>query len=114
MAVSKKGSRKIVVENHEFRWRATGNDGWVTVVIWPIENDDSRVVGTTEYHHDWVEGDDGSYSSKSQAIVTNRIIREVILHVGIKIILNGHGQIDIGAIENIYDFKKTVRSNNAI
>ena len=73
MAVNKKGSRKIVVENHEFRWRATGNDGWITVVIWPVENDSSRVVGTTEYHHDWVKINEDQYSSNSQIVVTNEL-----------------------------------------
>ncbi len=111
MAVSKKGSRKIVLEGHEFRWRATGNDGWITVVIWPVENENFKIVGKTEYHHDWVEAEEGVRSSNSQIVVTNRMIKEVILHVGIKEILQGHGQKDIGAIEKIYDFNDAVRSH---
>lgn len=39
MAINKKGSRKIVVENKEFRWRAMGSDT-ISVVIWPIDNED--------------------------------------------------------------------------
>ncbi|TQV71129.1 hypothetical protein FLL45_22655 [Aliikangiella marina] len=110
MAVNKKGSRKIVVDEHEFRWRATGNDGWITVVIWSSENSDCRVVGTTNYHHDWKKVDEERWSSNSQAIVTNRVVREVILHVGTKEILEGRGQINIGEIEQVFDFDNAVRN----
>ncbi len=110
MAVSKKGSRKIVVDDTEFRWRATGNDDWISVVIWPVENDDSRIVASIGYHHDMVKIGDGHWASEGQIVVTNRIIREVVLHVGIQKLLGGHSQINIGAIEDIFDVKNGVRS----
>ena len=110
MAVNKKGSRKIVVDDREFRWRATGNDGGISVIIWPTENDSSRVVGKIDYHNDWRKLNEGHSSSKSQLIVTNRIIREVILKIGSEKILNNRGQINIGAIEEIYDIKNAVRN----
>ena len=110
MAVNKKGSRKIVVENHEFRWRATGNDDWISIVVWPNDNENSRVVADARYHHDWKKTAEGHYISNSQAIITNRIIREVILHVGVRKIVDGTGQLHLGAIEKFYDFKKAIRS----
>ncbi len=37
MAINKKGSRKIIIEDKEFRWRATGNDT-ISIVIWAVDN----------------------------------------------------------------------------
>lgn len=110
MAINKKGSRKIVVDDVEFRWRASGNDGWITVIIWQNANDNSKVVGDVKYHHDWHEVGEGQFSSRSQLTVTNRMIREIILSVGVKEILTNKGQINIGSIEKIYDVKNAVRS----
>lgn len=110
MALSKKGSRKIMVDDHEFRWRATGNDGWISVVIWPAENDDCRIVSSIKYHNDWKKTDEGEYSSKSQIVVTNRMIRTIILHYGVHELLQHSGQINLTAIEDIYDVSQAVRS----
>jgi len=35
---SQKGSRRIVVRAVEYRWRATGNDGYISIGIWPANN----------------------------------------------------------------------------
>ncbi len=73
MALSKKGSRKIVVENTEFRWRATGNDGWITIAIWPTDKDSVRLIGTFLYHEEYsIEKDDkGAYKrTKGQILIT--------------------------------------------
>lgn len=75
MAIGKKGSRNINVEGHDFKWRASGNDGWVTVVLWPVKNEDSRIVASIDYHHDMKEVGEGHYTSQSQLVVTNRVIR---------------------------------------
>lgn len=111
MTINKKGSRKIIVEDHEFRWRVTGSDNSITVVIWANGNDDCRVIGSADYHHDWRKINEGHYSSDSQAIITNRIIKKIILHVGTKRMTESKGHIDIGSIEEIYDFEEAVRSH---
>ncbi|WP_223788200.1 hypothetical protein [Marinicella meishanensis] len=109
MAINKKNSRKIAVEGHDFRWRASGNDGWITVVVWPITNEDSRAVASVGYHHDFYRVSEGHYSSRSQLVVTNRMIRALILHTGVEVLLNNHGQIDVGHIEEFYDVENAVR-----
>ena len=103
MAVSKKGSRKIVVDNSEFRWRATGNDGWISLVVWPVENENSRLVGSVEYHSTLRNNGDGSYTSLDQVVITNKVVREIILHYGVEKIISNTGQIDMGSIEDIID-----------
>jgi hypothetical protein len=65
-----KGSRRIVVNGVEYRWRATGDDGYITVGIWPANNIGAYIRGTLRYHEE--AGD--------QIVVTNRIVRRVIEH----------------------------------
>jgi len=110
MAVCKKGSRNISVDNHDFKWHAIGNDGWVSIVLWSVNNKDSRVVASIDYHHDMKQVGEGHISSLSQLIVTNRIIREIILHIGIEKILGNHGQLNIGRVEEFYDISNALRS----
>ena len=49
MTISKKESRNITVDGHEFKWRATGSDGGISIVVWPVKNDDSRVIAHVGY-----------------------------------------------------------------
>lgn len=90
--------------------QCTGNDNIITIVIWPKENENSRLVGNISYHHDWIKSDNNSYFSNSQLIVTNRIIREVILHFGVQKITNNRGQMNVGSIEEIDDVDDTLRN----
>lgn len=110
MAVNRKGSWKIVVDGHEFRWRATGNDDIVTLVVWPVENEGSKLIARAGYHHDWKDNGDGSFTSRSQAVITNRVVRAVILKYGADRLLRNKGQIDAGQIEDIFDMTRAVRS----
>ena len=53
--------------------------------------------------------EDFSFSG-SQVVVTNRVIREVILHVGLLKLLSDGGRLDVGDIEDFCDITKAVRS----
>ena len=76
---SRKGSRRIVVEEVEYRWKATGNDGYILIGIWPTNKIGPFIVGNTRYHETWIKKDDGSLTSAgNQIIVTNRLIRRII------------------------------------
>ena len=112
MAVSKKGSRKIIVNGIEFRWNATGNDGWITVIIWPADRDTIKITGEFGYHDEYMNVPDergACAKTKGQIIITNRVIREVIEHVGIENILNLKGQLNLGNLEDIYDINNALR-----
>ena len=111
MAISKKGSRKIVVNCIEFRWKVTGNDGWITVVIWPVERDTVKITGKFGYHDEYINVLDerGTYVKTKGLIITNRVIRQVIEHVGIENVLNFKGQISLGNLEEIYDINNALR-----
>ena len=83
MAVSKKKSHRIEVDGVEYRWRATGNDGWISLTVWPDGRDGPPITGNFKYHETWVENgrtDHGPcYSSLGdQIVITNRLVRRVI------------------------------------
>lgn len=112
MAVSKKGSKKIIVENTEFRWSVTGNDGWISIVIWPVDKDSVKLVGSFQYHDEYINVPDerGAYlKTKGQIIITNRVIRQIIIQVGLDKIFNSKGQINLGHLENFYNIKDALR-----
>ena len=110
MAVNKKGSRRIEIDGTEFRWRATGNDGWISIVVWPAENDRSRLVGSVDYHQEAREANDGHYTLHHQIVVTNRLIRRLILHFGIEELLAANQQINVGRLEDLIDVGDAVRA----
>jgi hypothetical protein len=78
---SQKGSRRIVVGCVEYRWRATGNDGFISIGIWPTNNVGPFIKGDLRYHETWIDNGDASWSSAgNQIVITNRIIRRIIEH----------------------------------
>lgn len=112
MAISKKGSRKIIVDNVEFRWNVTGNDGWITVVIWPERGENQKLVGTFGYHSEYLDEVDerGIYIiSKGQIIITNRVIRKIINYVSVEKILQLKGQLNLGNLEDIYNINNALQ-----
>lgn len=110
MAVNSTGSRKIVVDGVEFRWRATGSDGWISVCVWPKANDRSRVHGRIDYDQTPVPKPGGVYHLHGQVVVTNRLIRRIVLHYGVAALLAGDAPIHSGPLESIIDVEDAVRS----
>lgn len=76
---SSKGSHLIAVRGAQYRWRATGNDGYISVSIWPVSNIGPFISGSFGYHQTFVANRDGSYSSAGdQIVVTSRLVRRII------------------------------------
>lgn len=112
-----KGSRKIVFNNIEFRWRASGNDGYITVTIWPLEQPGPTIRGTLKYDERFTKGDTyfGCWiSDKKQIVVTNRLIRRILIYVCEH---NQHSyqernsEINLGELEKIIDCSDAIRAN---
>lgn len=79
MARSTKSSKRIVVRDVEYRWRATGNDGFISVTIWPVNSIGPQIVCRFGYHETWVPMDPNRFvSNGDQLIVTNRLVRRII------------------------------------
>jgi hypothetical protein len=70
-----------VVRDTEYRWRATGNDGYISIGIWPSNNVGAYIAGNLRYHEAWIEQPGGVQASAGdQIVITNRIIRRIIEH----------------------------------
>jgi len=111
MTIKRKGSRKITVDEIVFWWKATGNDGWISIVICP-ERMNVKIVGTFEYHSVFVKEsiNNQKYSKvHGQIIITNRVIKSIIHSVGIDKIMISKGTIHLGRLENIYDIDQALR-----
>lgn len=78
---SSKGSRIIDVRGIEYRWRATGNDGYISIGIWPVNNSGAYIQGNLGYHERWInQGNGNQASAGNQIVITNRIVRRIIEH----------------------------------
>jgi hypothetical protein len=70
-----------VVRGIEYRWRAKGDDGYISIGICPTNNIGPYIRGNLRYHETWIDKGDGIRSSAgNQIVVTNRIIRRIIEH----------------------------------
>lgn len=83
MALPKKGLRKITINNFHYAWSATGNDGWISLSIAPLDNQ-GQLVTTSFGYHSAATGvfytSDGSKTvhTEQQLIITPHIVRQVV------------------------------------
>ena len=77
MSLPKKGSRIIKVGNIDYRWMASGNDGWIDLYIESEAANGQPLKVKFEYYHKEVKKIDG-VALKQQFIVTPDIVRQTI------------------------------------
>lgn len=107
-----KGSRRIVVNDCEYRWRATGDDGYIVIGIWPTNNLGPYIRGNVRYHEAGVPQADGSSSSAGdQIVVTSRIVRRVIEYAIAK---RGYDPNVNGPQLNLYSLDDSISLHGAI
>lgn len=113
---SRKGSHRIVVHDAEYRWRATGNDGYISVGIWPSNNIGPFITGSFEYHSSYIDHGNGIRSSAGdQIVITNRLVRRIIEHA-----IANHGydpnskgaELNLGALEGMNRWDDAVRASD--
>jgi hypothetical protein len=109
-----KGSHRIAVGEVEYRWRATGNDGYICISIWPTSNIGPYLGGNLRYHEGWID-DDGSWGSGgNQLVVTNRIIRRIIEYAiseyNYDPTVKGK-ELHLNALDEAIEWKDAVRGN---
>jgi hypothetical protein len=83
MALPNKGLRKITIGKSRFAWSATGNDGWISLTIAPLNNLGQLVTTAFSYHSkatSITQTLDGRQiiHAKQQLIITPYIVRQVI------------------------------------
>jgi hypothetical protein len=113
---SSTGSRRIVIRNIEYRWRATGNDGYISIGIWPTNNIGPFIYSNLRYHETWADNHDGSWSSAGdQIVITNKLIKRIIEHAiaDYKYEPNVKGKaLNISRLEEIIEWRDAVRASN--
>jgi hypothetical protein len=109
---SQKGSHRIVVKDVEYRWRATGNDGYILIGIWPSNNIGPFICGNLKYHETWINNGDGSQSSaKDPIVITSRIIERIIEYA---IGMHGYNPDTKGKEANLGCLDDKIRWDDAI
>jgi hypothetical protein len=85
MTRSIKTSRKIIVNDVEYRWRAKGDGCFntcISIIIWPSNNVGPAIHSSFDSHETWVKDPEKSYPSYSSMndgiVITNRLIRRII------------------------------------
>lgn len=81
---AKKNSRNIVVNGVKYRWRATGNDGYICFTIWPDALPGPAITGNLNYHESLEPKQLTAtghyyYTHNNQIVITNRLIRRIIV-----------------------------------
>lgn len=113
MAKSKKDARNIVVHDVKYRWRATGNDGWISLVIWPDDLPGPPIACSLGYDQTSVPMANGAVALTRQIVITNRIVRRVIDHA-----IRDHEydprtkgkQLDLRHVDRAVDLSDAVRA----
>lgn len=82
MSLPKKGSRIISVGGFNYRWMASGNDGWIDLYIEAEGLKGQSLKVKFDYHHNEIKKSDG-VSLKQQFVITPDIVRQTI-ELGIK------------------------------
>ncbi len=113
---SHKGSRKIVVSGVEYRWRATGDDGYISIGIWAANNIGPYIQGNLRYRETWIDNKDGSWTSAgNQIVVTNRIIRRIIEYAsksfGYDPQVRGK-ELNLKVLDDVVDWSDAVRGHS--
>jgi hypothetical protein len=111
-----KGSQRIKVQAEEYRWRATGNDGYISIGIWPVSNIGPFICGFFQYHDTSVKNhDDGYTSARDQIVITPRLIRRIIEHA-----ITAHAydpnkkgkELSLGAVEELIKWDDAIRASD--
>ena len=79
MAHSKKYARNITVAGTQYHWRASGNDGYISITIWPKVRNGPSISCNLSYHESWKQvGSNCLTSNGDQIVVTNRLIARIL------------------------------------
>lgn len=115
MAFNKKKKRKIVVDEKEYYWSATGNDGWISLCVMTDVQESPRLFTAFDYHQIPVAGEPFEIDGKeykvtfltNQFVITPYTVRQVIEHalsIGWKPFEKGR-DLTIADIDNKIDLR---------
>lgn len=114
MAKSKKGARNIVVGDVGYRWRASGNDGYISLVVWPADLPGPAILCMFDYDHRVRASVGPQTTLGEQIVITARIVRRVIEHA-----VRAHGydprakgpELDLLRVDTLIDVSDALRAS---
>jgi hypothetical protein len=106
VAFSKKKKRKIIVDEKEYFWSATGNDGWISLHIMTEVPSSSGLSCSFNYHYIPIQTANLTIDANQFVITpfTVRQVTEYALSVGWKPFEKGR-DLDLYQIDNKIDLK---------
>jgi hypothetical protein len=113
MAKAMKRARHIVVNDVTYHWRATGNDGWISLCVWPGDLPGPTIACKLDYHQTPIPMENGRTALTGQVVITNCIVRQVIEYAVRSFAYDPHTkgkQLNLWRVDNEIDFSGAVRS----
>ncbi len=89
MPKSEKEARNIIVNSIDYRWRAKGSDGSISISIWPYELPHPGIFGSISYCEvvtEELNNGETIWRLTKQIVITNKLIQRII-----KLAINDHG-----------------------
>ena len=104
--------------NVENRWRAKGDDGFIGIGIWPVNNVGPYLQANLRYYETWIKtGEREWQSAGDQIVVTSRIIRQIIEHAvgkcGYNPLVKGDDLI-LRAVDDVVTWPSAVRATRKL
>ncbi|MCD2259986.1 hypothetical protein [Psychroserpens luteolus] len=75
MGIPKKGSRRIVIDNHQYRYMVSGNDGHIDLIIESDETNGQRLVVSFDYEPKGI-----GFSQSHSTQITPETVRKTIVY----------------------------------
>jgi hypothetical protein len=113
VAKARKDARNIVVDDVRYRWRATGNDGWISLTVWPRDLPGPPIACSFSYDQTSVLLGNGASALLHQIVITNRIVRRVIEHATRVFAYDAHTkgkQLTLRKVDKAIDMSDAPRS----
>jgi len=109
-----KGSRRIVVRGVEYRWRARGDDGYISVGACPNNGVGAYLRCTLRYHETWLDAGAGVLrSAGDQIVVTPGLVRQIIEHALTAHNYDPHArghELNLGCLDSVLALANAVRA----
>ena len=77
MALPKIGSRKINVDGFQYTWIASGNDGWIDLIVCSSKGQGQKLLAQFDYESFHLVTEESS-ALKQQFVITPVVVRQVI------------------------------------
>lgn len=114
MARSTQSTRNITVAGTQYHWRASGNDGYISITIWPKGSNGPPISCNLSYHESWKPvRSDVLTSNGDQIVVTNRLIQRILTFA-----IESHGydpcktsgSLDLRCVDSDIDLTDAIRA----